>query len=96
MIFNNDAFLYQSPSKDDLIDKGFIFKPLTQALIDHGSLIESYFMKEKSRLGSQKFYKLNQARQKEGYFIYVPEGLEIDEPIEVFHWLTGKDSAIFP
>ena len=96
MLFNNDTFLYQSPSKDDLIDKGFIFKPLSQALIDHGTLIESYFMKEKSRLGSQKFYKLNQARQKEGYFIYVPEGLEIDEPIEVFHWLSGTDSAIFP
>ena len=91
LVFNNDTFLYQSPSKDDLIDKGFIFKPLSRALIDHGTLIGPYFMKEKSRLGSQKFYKLNQARQKEGYFIFIAEGLEIDEPIEVFHWLSGKD-----
>ena len=96
LIFNNDSLLSQSPVDGNLTDQGFIFKPLSQALIDHGDLIESHFMKEEPRLGSQKFYKLNQARQKEGYFIYVPEGLVISEPLEVFNWISGEDSAIFP
>ena len=96
LIFNNDSLLSQSPIDGNLTDQGFIFKPLSQALIDHGDLIESHFMKEEPRLGSQKFYKLNQARQKEGYFIYVPEGLAISEPLEVFNWISGEDSAIFP
>ena len=96
LIFNNDSLLSQSPIDGNLTDQGFIFKPLSQALIDHGDLIESHFMKEEPRLGSQKFYKLNQARQKEGYFIYVPEGLAISETLEVFNWISGKDSAIFP
>ena len=96
LIFNNDSLLSQSLVDGNLTDQGFIFKPLSQALIDHGDLIESHFMKEEPRLGSQKFYKLNQARQKEGYFIYVPEGLAISEPLEVFNWISGEDSAIFP
>ena len=96
LIFNNDSLLSQSPIDGNLTDQGFIFKPLSQALIDHGDLIESHFMKEEPRLGSQKFYKLNQARQKEGYFIYVPEGLAISEPLEVFNWISGEDSGIFP
>ena len=96
IIFNNDNLVFQSQIDSDLIDKGFIFKPLSQALIEDGDLIQSYFMKEQPKLGSEKFYRLNQARQKEGYFVYIPEGLSIPKPIEVFNWISGKDSAIFP
>ena len=96
IIFNNDSLSFQSPIDNDLLAKGFIFKPLSQALIEHGDLIQSYFMKEEPKLGSDKFYRLNQARQKEGYFVYIPEGLSIPKPIEVFNWISGKDSAIFP
>lgn len=96
IIFNNDNLVFQSQIDSDLINKGFIFKPLSQALIEHGDLIQSYFMKEQPKLGSEKFYRLNQARQKEGYFVYIPEGLSIPKPIEVFNWISGKDSAIFP
>ena len=52
IIFNNDSLSFQSPIDNDLLAKGFIFKPLSQALIEHGDLIQSYFMKEEPKLGS--------------------------------------------
>jgi len=33
---------------------------------------------------------------KSGTFLYVPRGVEIDLPLEVFHWLHGNGSSTFP
>jgi len=31
-----------------------------------------------------------------GTFLYVPRGVEIELPIEIFHWLHGENASVFP
>jgi Fe-S cluster assembly protein SufD len=31
-----------------------------------------------------------------GTFVYVPKGLEVELPIEIFHWLHGDNAGVFP
>src|SRR5205807_8769993 len=31
-----------------------------------------------------------------GTFLFVPRGVEIELPIEIFHWLRGDNTSIFP
>src|SRR5207248_837033 len=47
-------------------------------------------------LGSAKFAALHQARVSNGTFLFVPRGVEIERPIEIFHWLRHDNMSIFP
>ena len=47
-------------------------------------------------LGSAKFAALHQALVSTGTFLFVPRGVEIDQPIEIFHWLAGENATVFP
>ncbi len=31
-----------------------------------------------------------------GVFVYVPKGVEIEHPIEIYHWLSGENASVFP
>ena len=70
--------------------------PLEQALVEHGELVEQHFMKSEATLGSAKFAALHQAHLLTGMFIHVPDNVQIAEPIEVFHWLSGDHIITFP
>jgi Fe-S cluster assembly protein SufD len=47
-------------------------------------------------LGSAKFAALHEALVTSGTFVYVPKGVEVELPIEIFHWLHGENSSVFP
>src|SRR5213076_82358 len=47
-------------------------------------------------LGSAKFAALHQALVSSGTFLYVPRGVEIELPIEIFHWLNDENDSAFP
>src|SRR5262249_20844498 len=47
-------------------------------------------------LGSARFAALHQAFVSSGTFLFVPRGVEIEQPIEIFHWLRHDNMAIFP
>jgi Fe-S cluster assembly protein SufD len=53
-------------------------------------------MQERARLGSAKFAALHRARLRDGIFLHIPEDVSLSRPVEVFHWLSGEDAAIFP
>src|SRR5260370_3395401 len=53
-------------------------------------------MSQPAILGSAKFAALHQALVSSGTFLYVPRGVEIELPIEIFHWLAGQNAAVFP
>ena len=39
---------------------------------------------------------LHRSQARAGTFLYVPRGVEIDLPIEAFHWLHGSGGSCFP
>lgn len=96
MVFVNDELVSQTVLSDTLRQQGVIWKPLAQAAADHPELLAKYFMTNETRLGSAKFAALHQSAVRNGTFLYVPAGVKIDLPIEVFHWASGANNTSFP
>src|SRR5438045_6175750 len=96
MIFANDQLIERDVISEDLKRRGVIFQPLERAMVEHADLFRKYFMSTEARLGSAKFAALHKALVSSGTFLFVPRGLEIKEPIEIFHWLRHDNMSIFP
>ena len=96
MIFANDQLVERAIVSDDLKKRGVIFQPLERAMVEHADLFRKYFMSTEATLGSAKFAALHQALVSNGTFLFVPRGVEIEQPIEIFHWLRHDNMSIFP
>src|SRR5436853_3700367 len=96
MIFAGDQLIERNIVSADLKKRGVIFQPLERAMVEHADLFRKYFMSQPTVLGSAKFAALHQAMVSNGTFLFVPRGVEIEQPIEIFHWLRHDNVAIFP
>ena len=96
MIFAGDQLVERTIVSEQLKKRGVIFQPLERAMVEHPDLFRKYFMSTEAKLGSAKFAALHQALVSSGTFLFVPRGVEIDRPIEIFHWLRGENVSVFP
>src|SRR6266699_3955887 len=96
MIFAGDQLIERDVISDQLKKRGVIFQSLERAMIEHAELFRKHFMSQPATLGSAKFAALHQALVSSGTFLYVPRGVEIELPIEIFHWLNGENACVFP
>ncbi len=96
IIFANDRLIADPLLDAEFAQKGVIFKPLSQALVEDTDLVRLSFMQEPARLGSVKFAALHRARLRDGIFLYIPKDVSLSRSVEVFHWLSGENAAIFP
>jgi Fe-S cluster assembly protein SufD len=93
LVFGNDALLHAESSG---LPAGVLLLPLDQAASDHAELIRAHFMTAEPRLGSRKFAALHRAKLRTGAFVFVPKGVSVEKPIEIWHWVEGDHAAIFP
>ena len=91
-IFANDSLVHAEAD----LPEGVICLPLEDALQQHSDLVEQHFMKNETQLGSAKYAALHKAHLSNGLFVYVPKGVEVEKPIEVYHIVAGEKCAIFP
>jgi Fe-S cluster assembly protein SufD len=96
LVFADDQFLERDVISEKLRKTGVIFQPLERAMIEHEELFRRHFMSQPAALGSAKFAALHEAFVRSGIFLYVPRGIEIELPLETFHWLHSENAAIFP
>ncbi|HEY2343259.1 MAG TPA: Fe-S cluster assembly protein SufD [Chthoniobacteraceae bacterium] len=96
MVFGNDQLLTREIRSNALRQQGVLWLPIEQAAAEHGELFRRHFMREEAALGSRKFAALHEARLRNGTFLSIPRGVEIDLPIEAFHWLHGENGSCFP
>jgi Fe-S cluster assembly protein SufD len=96
MIFANDQLIERDIVSEDLRKRGVIFQSLEHAMVEHGDLFRKHFMSTEATLGSARFAALHQALVSTGTFLFVPRGVEIKQPIEIFHWLRRDNMSIFP
>src|SRR4051812_17114971 len=96
LIFADDQLLRRDPLPQKLLAAGVILKPLERAIIEHEDLFRRHFMAQPAMLGSAKFAALHEAFVTSGTFVYVPKGVEVELPIEIFHWLHGENASVFP
>lgn len=78
------------------LPEGVICLPFEEALEQHGELVQQHFMQRETRLGSAKFTALHKANVKSGLFVYVPDNVKVDQPIEVSHVIAGASQIAFP
>jgi Fe-S cluster assembly protein SufD len=93
LVFANDRLISRE-IKD--LPEGVLLLPLEEAARDHEALFQSYFMKHSALLGSAKIAALHRAQLQTGAFLYVPAGVKVSKPIELWHWSEGDHAAIFP
>src|SRR6266446_5616449 len=96
LVFAGDQLIHRDVVSEQLKKRGVIFQPLERAMVEHADLFRKHFMSQPAILGSAKFAALHQAMVSSGTFLYVPRGVEIELPIEIFHWLHGENASVFP
>lgn len=96
MIFANDQLLQREILSEELKSKGVIWESIEKAAAEHETIFRKHFMAQEAVLGAKKFAALHKAWVKSGTFLYVPRNVEIELPLEVFHWLDGEKNSTFP
>ncbi|MFZ1217863.1 MAG: Fe-S cluster assembly protein SufD [Chthoniobacterales bacterium] len=96
LIFADEQLLRRDPLSERLSKRGVLLMPLERALLEHEDLFRRHFMAQPAALGSAKFAALHEAFVTSGTFVYVPKGVEVELPIEIFHWLHGENASVFP
>ncbi len=94
--FVNNALTTRTALPADLQTNGVIVTTLAEAAVKHADLLNSHFMAQPQKLGSEKFAALHTAFVGDGAFIYVPRGVEVSTPIVVIHAAAGPNAAVFP
>ncbi|MEI6081087.1 MAG: Fe-S cluster assembly protein SufD [Verrucomicrobiota bacterium] len=93
LIFANEVLIHNDQSG---LPSGVLLLPLEEAAKNHEELFRKSFMTSDVRLGSKKFAALHRAHLRSGAFVYVPQGVVIEQPIEIWHWVEGENATIFP
>jgi Fe-S cluster assembly protein SufD len=96
LAFADNVLAARSTPAPDLVRRGVIICSLAEALASHPELLQAHFMAQPQKLGSEKFASLHIAFVSDGAFIYVPKGVELDEPITVIHAASRPGAAVFP
>lgn len=71
---------------------GVIIEPLLEAIARHADIIKPWL--GKLLRPEHGFHALNMAALQTGVLIYLPAGVQIDEPLVLAHWQDQKDSAV--
>src|SRR5450432_1887522 len=96
LVFADNQLLEPVALPAELQKRGVIIKPLDQAVREHSDLVRKHFMAQPAVLGSAKYAALHRALVSSGTLVFVPRGVALDRPIEIFHWLVQENSAVFP
>jgi Fe-S cluster assembly protein SufB len=80
--------------REDLEDKGVIFKDTDTALREHPDLFKEYFATV-IPVGDNKFAALNTAVWSGGSFIYVPKGVRVDIPLQAYFRINTENMGQF-
>lgn len=95
-VFGNNRLLESTAPAAALVEAGLVVMPLEEAATRHADLVQKHFMAQEAKLGSAKYAALHRSGPVNGVFIHVPRDMVVPAPIEIFHWVEGADSAVFP
>ncbi len=78
-----DGVVISRIASENLAEKGVIFTDLRQAVLEHGDLVQRYFMTEVVKPDHNKFTALHAALWDTGAFVYVPKNVKVELPLQV-------------
>jgi len=94
IILRNQVPAYQTISQD-LIDKGVIFTDIFTALSEHEELVKKYYMTDAVQINEHNLTALHAALMNGGVFVYVPENVQIEKPLQAIFWQEDKSAALY-
>lgn len=80
--------------KQELVDQGVIYTDMDAAIKDHEEIVKEYFMKLVPP-NDHKFAALHGAVWSGGSFVYVPEGVKVDIPLQSYFRLNAPGAGQF-
>ncbi len=92
-VWDNNSF-YEG-LKDQYKDLGIIFCSMDTAVQEYPELVEPYFMKRCVPPQDNKFSALHGAIWSGGSFVYVPEGVKVDLPLQAYFRMEGQAEGTF-
>lgn len=92
-VFLNDRLIHSEVSA---LAEGVQCLPFAEALRTQGDVLEQYFMKRPTPLGGEKYAALHLAHVQAGIVVLAPKNVVLEQPIEIFHWIAGESSVVFP
>ena len=95
LVFANNMLVHREVHASEL-PAGVIIEPLRYAITHHGELVRKYLNQQHTNLGSEKFRALHTAFVRDGLFVYLPKGVQLENPIAVFHHAAGEGTSVFP
>ena len=90
-----NASVVRNELREDLKQQGVVLVNLDTAVREYPELVQKYFMTECVPVATSKYTALHAAFWTDGFFLYVPQGVEIEEPILAQVWLDTPLSATF-
>lgn len=80
--------------KEELVAQGVIYTDMETALVEHEDIVKKYFMKCVP-VNDHKFAALHGAVWSGGSFVYVPEGVHVDMPLQSYFRLNSPGAGQF-
>lgn len=80
--------------RQEMVDQGVIYMDMDKALVEHEDLVKEYFMKLIPP-NDHKFAALHGAVWSGGSFVYVPEGVVLDIPLQSYFRLNAPGAGQF-
>ncbi len=96
LVFANGILLAKQNLSEELIAQGVRFLSFDEAVNLVPDLIQQHFMTQAVGLGSARLAALHKSKVSTGTVIHVPRNVEVALPLEIFHWLDGQNSTVFP
>jgi Fe-S cluster assembly protein SufD len=95
LIVQHNASVVRSELSEELKQQGVILTDLDTAVREYPDLVQKYFMTECVPVETSKYTALHAAFWSGGFFLYIPKGVEIEQPILAQVWLDASSSATF-
>jgi Fe-S cluster assembly protein SufB len=86
--------VYQN-MKEEWEEKGVIFMDMDQAVQEHPEKVKEYFMSKNVPPEDNKFSALHGALWSGGSFVYVPNGVEVEIPVQAYFRMNSKGMGQF-
>jgi Fe-S cluster assembly protein SufD len=96
LVFADHTLGAWEPVSAELAAKGVVFMPLDQALATQPDLLKEHFAAQSTRLGADKFAALHSAFVRCGVIIRIPDNVEVELPLAIYHWAHTPNAALFP
>ncbi len=95
LIVQCNASVVRVELDEDLKSQGVILTDLDTAVRAYPELVQQYFMTRCVPVESNKYTALHAAFWSGGIFLYIPKGIEIEQPILAQIWVDTPASATF-